>query len=89
MAEYRIICGVRGQEGRLERLGYSENGNEVMYDDLWTLAQARQAIEHGHQLYTLNPLTGARTDLEPYEDGLRCRPGQSDANCLEDLPACG
>lgn len=48
-----------------------------MYDELWTLEQARAAIEEGHRLYVVDP-SGDRTelDLESYDE-------------LEDLPACG
>lgn len=78
IAEYRVICVVRGPDGRPAKVGYSANGNEVMYDELWTIEQARSALEDGHRLYVLNPTTGGRTelDLESYD-------------ALEDLPACG
>ena len=59
-------------------MGYSANGNGVMYDDLWTIEQAREAVEQGHRLYVVNPTSGDRTelDLESYDD-------------LGDLPTCG
>lgn len=59
-------------------MGCSANGNEVMYDDLWTLEQAREAIAQGDRLYVLSPTTGRRTelDLESYDE-------------LEELPTCG
>ena len=49
-----------------------------MYDDLWTIEQAREAIVQGHRLYVLSPRTGRRTelDLESYDE-------------LEELPTCG
>ena len=49
-----------------------------MYDDLWTIEQAREAIEQGHRLYVVSPETGDKTevDLESYE-------------VLEELPTCG
>jgi hypothetical protein len=49
-----------------------------MYDDLWTIEQARKAIAEGHRLYVVSPTNGARTelDLESYDE-------------LEDLPPCG
>jgi hypothetical protein len=49
-----------------------------MYDDLWTIEQAREAVEQGHRLYIVSPTSGDRTelDLENYDD-------------LEDLPTCG
>jgi hypothetical protein len=48
IAEYRVICVVRRADGHLRAVGYNANGNDVMYDDLWSVAQARQAIEAGH-----------------------------------------
>jgi hypothetical protein len=59
-------------------LGYSANGNKVMYDELWTIDQAREAVEQGHLLYVVDPASGARTelDLESHTD-------------LDDLPTCG
>jgi ribosomal protein S18 acetylase RimI-like enzyme len=59
-------------------VGYAANGNEVMYDDLWTIEQAREAIEQGHRLYVVSPTSGDRmdVDLESYDD-------------LADLPTCG
>jgi hypothetical protein len=83
LAEYRIICVVRGSGGDLEAVGYSESGNGVIYDDRWTLEQARAAIEEGHRLYIVTPVTGDRTDLELDEDGFRL------SSDLEDLPVCG
>jgi hypothetical protein len=49
-----------------------------MYDELWTIEQARQARERGHRLYVLSPTTGERTelDLESFDE-------------LEHLPSCG
>lgn len=78
IAEYRVICVVRRADGHPRALGYAANGNEVMYDDLWTIEQAREAIGQGHQLYVVSPTSGDRTelDLESYDE-------------LEDLPTCG
>ena len=78
IAEYRIICVARRADGHPRAVGYSENGNEVMYDDLWTIEQARDAIEQGHRLYVVSPVSGDQTevDLESYDD-------------LEHLPTCG
>ena len=78
IAEYRVICVVRRADGHPKAVGYSANGNAVMYDDLWTIEQAREAIEQGHQLYVVSPASGDRTelDLESYDE-------------LEDLPTCG
>jgi hypothetical protein len=78
IAEYRVICVVRRADGHPRAVGCSGNGNEVMYDDLWTIGQAREAIEQGHRLYVVSPTSGTRTelDLESYDE-------------LEDLPPCG
>jgi hypothetical protein len=78
IAEYRVICVVRRADGHPRALGYSANGNDVMYDELWTIEQARQARERGHRLYVLSPTTGERTelDLESFDE-------------LEHLPSCG
>lgn len=76
MAEYRIICVVVGNEG-VETLGYSESGNGAIYDGRWTLEQARQAIEEGHRLYLVSPVTGEHADLD-----------LTDSSILEDLPDC-
>jgi ketol-acid reductoisomerase len=77
VTEYRIICVVCGSDGGIEAVGYSESGNAIMYDGRWTLEQARQAIEDGHRLYTVSPLTGERADLE-----------LADGSSLLDLPDC-
>jgi len=78
IAEYRVICVVRRADGHPRAVGCSANGNDVMYDDLWTIEQAREAIGQGHRLYVLSPTSGDRTelDLESYDE-------------LEDLPTCG
>jgi hypothetical protein len=89
IAEYRIICVVRRADGHLRSVGYSQDGNAVMYDDLWTVAQARQAIEDGHRLYTVDPETGRQADLELSGEGLGTNPGAGDGNSLDELPPCG
>jgi hypothetical protein len=89
IAEYRVICVVRREDGHLRAVGYSKDGNSVMYDDLWTVAQARQAIEEGNRLYTVSPATGEQADLEVHADGIRTRPDQASDNALDDLPPCG
>ena len=78
IAEYRVICVVRGADGRPRAVGCSESGNEVMYDELWTIERARAAVAEGHRLYVVSPASGDRSnlDLESYDE-------------LEDLPACG
>jgi hypothetical protein len=89
LADYRIICVVRRADGHPRAFGYSANGNEVMYDDLWTIEQARHAIEEGHRLYTVSASTGDRAELELSGKGLRTKPGESTDNTLDDLPPCG
>lgn len=89
IADYRIICVVRRADGHLRAVGYNANGNEVMYDDLWSVAQARDAMREGHRLYTVNPTTGKEADLELHGEGIRTRPGQEVDHSLEDLPPCG
>lgn len=76
MAEYRIICVVVGSEG-VESLGYSESGNGAIYDGRWTLDQARHAIEEGHRLYVVSPVTGEQSDLD-----------LAHSSTLEGLPDC-
>jgi hypothetical protein len=80
MAEYRIICVCRRADGHVRQVGYSERGNDVMYDDLWTIEQARGVVEQGHVLYILDPATGERSELELEDEGL---------GALDDLPPCG
>lgn len=89
IAEYRVICVVRRADGHLRAVGYTANGNAVMYDDLWSVAQARQAIEQGHRLYTVNPATGEQADLELNGEGIHTSPDQESEYTLEDLPPCG
>jgi hypothetical protein len=60
-----------------------------MYDDVWTIEQARHAIERGHSLYTVSPSIGTRAELELHGDGIRTNPEQSTDNTLEDLPRRG
>jgi hypothetical protein len=80
---------VRRADGHLRAVGYNANGNDVMYDDLWSVAQARQAIEAGHRLYTVSPATGEEADLELHGEEIRTRPGEDADHSLEDLPPCG
>ena len=69
---------MRRADGHPRALGYSAKGHGVMYDDLWTIEQAREAIEQGNRLYVLSPASGERIeiDLESWDD-------------LENLPTCG
>jgi hypothetical protein len=89
MAEYRVICVVRGSDSEIEALGYSQDGNAVMYDDCWTLEQARHMIEEGHLLYTVSPSTGEQAEIEVGEGGIRTKPRQTTDNNLDQLPDCG
>ena len=89
IAEYRIICVVRRADGHVRAVGYSENGTGVIYDDLWTLDQARHAIQQGHRLFTVSPSTGVEAEVELSEEGIRTRPGAGVDHDLDDLPTCG
>jgi hypothetical protein len=86
-AEYRIVCVVRRADGHIRAVGYSESGNSVMYDDLWTLEEAREAIQQGHRLYAVSPSTGVEVELELHGEGIGTSPGGSVD--LDDLPTCG
>jgi hypothetical protein len=86
---YRIVCVVRRADGNVRAVGYSESGHGVMYDDVWTLEEARHAIELGHRLYTVSPSTGVEVELELHGEGIRPRPGESVDHDLDDLPTCG
>lgn len=89
IADYRIICVFHGGNGQVQAVGYSEAGHGVMYDDVWTIEQARHAIERGHRLYIVSPSTGDEAELELYGDGIRTKPEQSTDNTLDDLPRRG
>ena len=60
-----------------------------MYDDLWTLEEARHAIQQGHRLFTVSPSTGVEVELELHGEGIRPSSGESVEHDLDDLPACG
>jgi hypothetical protein len=60
-----------------------------MYDDLWTMQEAREAIEQGHLLYIVDPVTGDRSELELRNGGIGTRRGQGGDKTLDDLPPCG
>jgi hypothetical protein len=79
---------VRGDDGDLEAVGYAGNGNAFMYDDLWTVEQARAAIAEGHRLYALSP-SGSYAEVELTTDGIRATLDHSADDMLDDLPACG
>lgn len=89
IAAYRIICVFHGANGDVRAVGYSESGHAVMYDDVWTIEQARHAIEKGHRLYTVSPSTGSAAEIELFGDGIRTKPEQSTDNTLDDLPIRG
>ena len=74
---YRIVCVVRRADGNVRAVGYSESGHGVMYDDLWTLEQARHAIEQGHRLYAVSSSTGVEVEIKDVDHD------------LDDLPTCG
>jgi hypothetical protein len=88
ISEYRIICVVRRADGHVRAVGYSEGGHSVMYDDLWTLEEARHAIQQGHRLYAVSP-TGVEVELELHEESIRAKPGEGADLDLDDLPTCG
>jgi hypothetical protein len=88
IADYRIICAVRGEEGDLQGVGYTGNGNAVMYDDIWTVEQARQAIADGHRLYTLSP-AGGYAEVQLSDDGIEAKSDHSAGDKLDELPPCG
>lgn len=88
IADYRIICVVRGEEGDLQGVGYAGNGNAIMYDDTWSVAQAREAIEEGHRLYTLSS-SGGYAEVELTEDGIQATSDHSPGDQLDALPTCG
>jgi hypothetical protein len=89
ISEYRIVCVVRRADGHVRAVGYSQGGHSVMYDDLWTLEEARHAIQQGHRLYAVNPSTGVEVELEFHGEGIRAKPGEGADLDLDDLPTCG
>ena len=88
MADYRIICVVRGTDGDLEGVGYAANGNAVMYDDVWTVEQARDAIAQGNRLYSLSS-SGGYSELELSGESIRAKSDHRTGDQLDELPACG
>jgi hypothetical protein len=89
IADYRIICVVRRADGHIRAVGYSEAGNALMYDDLWTLEEVRNAIQHGHRLYAVSPSSGVEVELELHGEDIRAKPPEGFDHDLDDLPACG
>jgi hypothetical protein len=59
-----------------------------MYDEIWTVDQARAAIEQGSRLYTLNA-SGGYGEVELSEDGIRAGSDHGADDELADLPPCG
>lgn len=59
-----------------------------MYDEIWTVEQARNAVERGDRLYTLNA-SGGYGEVELTEDGIRARSDHGAGDELDDLPSCG
>jgi len=88
ITEYRIVCVVRRADGHVRAVCYSESGSGVMYDDQWTLEEARHAIQQGHRLYAVSPSTGVEVELELHGEGIRTRPGENVDFDLDDLPTC-
>ena len=79
---------VRGDEGEVQGVGYAANGNAVMYDEVWTVEQARAAIQEGNRLYTLSS-SGGYAEVELTADGIAARSDHSAGDQLDDLPVCG
>jgi hypothetical protein len=88
ITEYRIVCVVRRADGHVRAVCYSESGSGVMYDDIWTLDEARHAIQQGHRLYAVSPSTGVEVELEVHGEGIRTSPGENADLDLDDLPTC-
>ena len=88
ITEYRIVCLVRRADGHVRAVCYSESGSGVMYDDQWTLEEARHAIQQGHRLYAVSPSTGVEVELALHGEGNRTRPGEDVDFDLDDLPTC-
>lgn len=59
-----------------------------MYDDIWTVEQARSAVEQGHRLYTLSP-SGGFGEIELFKDGIRATSDHGAGDQLDALPPCG
>jgi hypothetical protein len=88
ITEYRIVCVVRRADGHVRAVCYSESGSGVIYDDQWTLEEARRAIQQGHRLYAVSPSTGVEVELELHGEDIRIRPGENADLDLDDLPTC-
>ncbi|TML73164.1 MAG: hypothetical protein E6G12_11895 [Actinobacteria bacterium] len=60
-----------------------------MYDELWSIEEARRAIQEGHRLYIVDPSTGERVELELAGEDIRAKRERGTDNVLDDLPPCG
>jgi hypothetical protein len=89
ITKYRIVCVVRRADGHVRAVGYSEHGDGVRHDDVWTLEEARHAIQQGLRLFAVSPSTGVEVELELDGEGIRLAPGESADLDLDDLPTCG
>ena len=85
--EYRIICLIHRADGHLKALGYTEQGNGVMYEGTWTIPEAREVIFQGHRLYLVTP-SGEEADLEFADGHIRTKPDQAAGATLQTLPDC-
>ena len=88
MVEYRVVCVVRRADGHIRAVGYSADGTDVRHDDVWTLEEARHAIQQGHRLYAVSPSTGVEVELELHAEGLRPRSAEGVDLDLDALPTC-
>jgi hypothetical protein len=86
IAEYRIVCVVRRADGHIRAVGYSTREDSVRHEDVWTLEEARHAIQQGLRLFAVSPSTGVEVELELHGEGIRTAPGKSVD--LDDLPTC-
>ena len=59
-----------------------------MYDEIWTVEQARRAVEQGDRLYTLSP-SGGFGEIELFNDGIRATSDHGAGDQLDALPPCG
>lgn len=59
-----------------------------MYDEIWSVEQARSALEQGDRLYTLSS-TGGYGEVELFENGLRATSDHGAGDQLDELPPCG
>jgi len=60
-----------------------------MYDDLWTLEEARDAIQQGNRLFAVSPSTGVEVEFELNGEGIRPATADNVDLDLDGLPTCG